>query len=124
MALIGQAEKQIDMAAFVLTDHVIIDALHKAAAGGVKVRIWRDESEAVRLGDVDVEAQLGAHPQGIELRSSEPGGELMHLKDYCIDYRLLRTGSANFSCSGGTRQDNDLVALRGARRRGCFRSGR
>jgi hypothetical protein len=29
------------------------------------------------------------------------------------DGRLLRTGSANFSWSGETRQDNDLVALRG-----------
>jgi phosphatidylserine/phosphatidylglycerophosphate/cardiolipin synthase-like enzyme len=36
----------------------------------------------------------------------------MHLKGYCVDHRLLRTGSANFSRSGGTRQDNDLVALR------------
>jgi phosphatidylserine/phosphatidylglycerophosphate/cardiolipin synthase-like enzyme len=36
----------------------------------------------------------------------------MHLKGYCIDGRLLRTGSANFSRSGETRQDNDLVALR------------
>jgi hypothetical protein len=38
----------------------------------------------------------------------------MHLKGYCIDHRLLRTGSANFSRSGETRHDNDLVALRGA----------
>jgi phosphatidylserine/phosphatidylglycerophosphate/cardiolipin synthase-like enzyme len=38
----------------------------------------------------------------------------MHLKGYCIDNRLLRTGSANFNCSGETRRDNDLVALRGA----------
>ena len=38
----------------------------------------------------------------------------MHLKGYCVDHRLLRTGSANFSRSGETRQDDDLVALRGA----------
>jgi phosphatidylserine/phosphatidylglycerophosphate/cardiolipin synthase-like enzyme len=38
----------------------------------------------------------------------------MHLKGYCVDHRLLRTGSANFSRSGETRQDNDLVVLRGA----------
>jgi phosphatidylserine/phosphatidylglycerophosphate/cardiolipin synthase-like enzyme len=36
----------------------------------------------------------------------------MHFKGYCIDNRLLRTGSANFSRSGETRHDNDLVALR------------
>jgi phosphatidylserine/phosphatidylglycerophosphate/cardiolipin synthase-like enzyme len=28
----------------------------------------------------------------------------MHLKGYCVDHRLLRTGSANFSRSGETRQ--------------------
>jgi phosphatidylserine/phosphatidylglycerophosphate/cardiolipin synthase-like enzyme len=37
----------------------------------------------------------------------------MHLKDYCVDHHLLRTGSANFSRSGETRQDNDLVVLPG-----------
>ena len=36
----------------------------------------------------------------------------MHLKGYCVDQRFLRTGSANFSRSGETRQDNDPVALR------------
>jgi phosphatidylserine/phosphatidylglycerophosphate/cardiolipin synthase-like enzyme len=51
-------------------------------------------------------------PQPTQLPA--PGGELMHLKGYCVDHRLLRTGSANFSRSGETRQDNDLVALRGA----------
>jgi hypothetical protein len=76
----------------------------------VKVRIWRDASEAARLSEFDVEAQLGGRVQGLELRSSAPGGELMHLKGYCIDHRLLRTDSAN---SGEIRQDNDLVALRG-----------
>ena len=51
--------------------------------------------------------------KSLEIRSNAPGGELMHLKGYCVDHRLLRTGSANFSRSGETRQDNDLVALRG-----------
>jgi phosphatidylserine/phosphatidylglycerophosphate/cardiolipin synthase-like enzyme len=69
---------------------------------------------AERVGDVDVGAQLGGRVQGLELRSSAPGGELMHLAGYCVDHRLSRTGSANFSRSGETRQDNDLVALRGA----------
>ena len=77
----------------------------------MKLQIWRDASEATRLSEYDVEAQLG-RVQGVEIRSSAPGRELMHLKGYCVDHRLLRTGSANFSRSGETRQDNDLVALR------------
>ena len=87
--------------------------MREAANRGVKVRIWRDAGEAVRLNEFDVEAQLAGRVQGIELRSNAPGAELMHLKGYCVDHRLLRTGSANFSRSGETRQDNDLVALRG-----------
>ena len=114
VALIREAAKQIDMAAYVLTDRAIIEALREAAVRGVKVRVWRDASEAARLSEFDVAAQLGGRVQGLELRSSAPGGELMHLKGYCVDHRLLRTGSANFSRSGETRQDNDLVALRGA----------
>jgi hypothetical protein len=60
---------------------------------------------AAKVGDFDVEAQFGGRVQGLEVRSNPPGGDLMHLKGYCVDHRLLRTGS---------RQDNDLVALRGA----------
>jgi phosphatidylserine/phosphatidylglycerophosphate/cardiolipin synthase-like enzyme len=110
VALIGEAAKQIDMAAYLLTDRAVIEALRQASARGVKVRIWRDASEAARLSEFDVEAPLGGRVQGIELRSNAPGAELMHLKGYCLDHRLLRTGSAN--CA--TRQDNNLVALRGA----------
>jgi phosphatidylserine/phosphatidylglycerophosphate/cardiolipin synthase-like enzyme len=114
VALIGEATKQIDVAAYVLTDSAVIEALRDAFRRGVKVRVWRDASEAARLSEFDIEAQLGGRVPGIELRSSAPGGELMHLKGYCVDHRLLRTGSANFSRSGETRQDNDLVALRGS----------
>jgi phosphatidylserine/phosphatidylglycerophosphate/cardiolipin synthase-like enzyme len=114
VGLIGEAAKQIDMAAYVLTDSAVIEALRAAAERGVTVRIWRDANMAAKVGDLDVEAQLGGRPQGLELRSKAPGGELMHLKGYCVDHRLLRTGSANFSRSGETRQDNDLVTLRGA----------
>jgi phosphatidylserine/phosphatidylglycerophosphate/cardiolipin synthase-like enzyme len=120
VALFREATKQIDMAAYVLTDSAVIEALREAAARGVKVRVWRDAGEAARLSEFDVEAQLGGRVQGLELRSSAPGGELMHLKGYCVDHRLLRTGSANFSRSGETRQDNDLVALRGSSARAGF----
>jgi phosphatidylserine/phosphatidylglycerophosphate/cardiolipin synthase-like enzyme len=70
--LIGEAEKQIDMAAYVLTDRAVVEALRQAAARGVKVRIWRDAGEAVRLNEFDVEAQLGGRVEGLGLRSSAP----------------------------------------------------
>jgi phosphatidylserine/phosphatidylglycerophosphate/cardiolipin synthase-like enzyme len=83
VALIGEARKQIDMAACVLTDRAVIRALREAAGRGVKVRIWRDANMAAKVGDYDVEAQLGGQVQGVEIRSNAPGGELMHLKDLC-----------------------------------------
>jgi phosphatidylserine/phosphatidylglycerophosphate/cardiolipin synthase-like enzyme len=43
VALIGEAQRQIEMAAYVLTDSALIEALRGAAARGVKVRIWRCE---------------------------------------------------------------------------------
>jgi phosphatidylserine/phosphatidylglycerophosphate/cardiolipin synthase-like enzyme len=93
----------------VLTDRAVVEALRAAAGRGVRVRIWRDASMAEKVGGFDVEAQLSGPVPGLEIRSSAPGGELMRLKGYCVDNRLLRTGSANFSRSGETRQDNDLV---------------
>jgi phosphatidylserine/phosphatidylglycerophosphate/cardiolipin synthase-like enzyme len=65
-----EAAKQIDMAAYLLTDSAVIQALREASARGVKVRIWRDASEAARLSEFDVEAQPGVRVQGLELRSS------------------------------------------------------
>jgi hypothetical protein len=76
--------------------------LHKSFASVFPRREGADLARRGRSGEVnefDVEAQLGGRPQGIELRSSVPGGELMHLKGYCVDHRLLRTGSAKFSRS-------------------------
>jgi hypothetical protein len=39
-------------------------------------------SDAARLNEFDVEAQLRGPVQGIELRSSAPRGELLHLNGY------------------------------------------
>jgi phosphatidylserine/phosphatidylglycerophosphate/cardiolipin synthase-like enzyme len=103
VALIREASKQIGMAAYVLTDRAVTEALRAAAEHSVKVRIWRDASEAARLSAFDVEAQLRGRVLGLEVRSNASGGELMRLKGDCADHRLLRTGSANFSRSVETR---------------------
>jgi len=66
---IREAAKQIDMAAYVLTDRAVVEALRAAAARGAKVRIWRDASMAEKVGDFDVEVQLGGRVQGLEIRS-------------------------------------------------------
>jgi hypothetical protein len=76
VALVGEAVKQIDMAAYVLTDRAVIEALRQAAVRGVKVRIWRDPGMAVRVGEADVQAQLAGRLQGIEIRPNPPDADL------------------------------------------------
>jgi hypothetical protein len=39
------------------------------------------------------------------------GGATMHLKAYDTDCEVLRMGAGNFSHSGETKQDNDMVVL-------------
>jgi phosphatidylserine/phosphatidylglycerophosphate/cardiolipin synthase-like enzyme len=53
VALLRAAERQIDMAAYVLTDRAVVEALREAAGRGVEVRVWRDANMAERVGDVD-----------------------------------------------------------------------
>lgn len=106
--LIAGAHRSIDLAGFVLTDRGVIDALGRAAARGVSVRVYLDSEENER--GARAIAALANAPHA-EVRRKAPSRDLMHLKSYQIDERLLRTGSANFSFSAGAYQDNDLIVL-------------
>jgi phosphatidylserine/phosphatidylglycerophosphate/cardiolipin synthase-like enzyme len=108
--LIDQATACIDMAAYVLTDWPVMQALSRAAQRGVKVRLYLDYG---RIGEREPTApflDLISNP-AIEIGLKRAGAPLMHLKTYQIDGRLLRTGAANFSASGLKRQDNDLIII-------------
>jgi phosphatidylserine/phosphatidylglycerophosphate/cardiolipin synthase-like enzyme len=100
VSLIENAQTSIDIAAYVLSDWAIIDALNDAAARGVKVRVILDPR-----GHSDV-----ARIVGLDIRQKRPG-TLQHLKAFDIDGQILRTGSENFSHSAPT-QDNDLIVIR------------
>lgn len=107
--LIDRARQEIDMAAYVLTDWAVIEALTRAADRGVRVRVYLDG------------AQLALHPStplselvetpGVDVRVKSENSALMHLKSFQEDGRILRSGAANFSASGEKRQDNDLVVI-------------
>ena len=105
VGLIESAERTIDMAAYVLTDRAILEALGDAADRGVAVRIYLDAGEYRAVGPTL--AGLAAQP-GVEARLKPPG-PLMHMKAYAIDRARLRTGSGNFTRVGLSRQDNDLL---------------
>ncbi|PNG27123.1 phospholipase D-like domain-containing protein [Methylocella silvestris] len=110
VSLIDQAEREIDMAAYVLTDWPVMQALSRAARRGVKIRIYLDYG---RIGQRDPSApfmDLLDNPD-IEIGLKRAGAPLMHLKSYQIDGAILRTGAANFSASGLKKQDNDLIIV-------------
>lgn len=113
VALIDAAGASIDMAAYVLTDWPVMDALSRAAARGVKIRLYLDSG---RIGEREPTAPFETllDNPAIEIGLKRAGAPLMHLKSYQIDGRLLRTGAANFSASGLKRQDNDLVIIENA----------
>jgi phosphatidylserine/phosphatidylglycerophosphate/cardiolipin synthase-like enzyme len=117
--LIDTAKREIDFAAYVLTDWPIMQALTRAADRGVKVRIYLDGSQLREREPTRVFQDLAQTP-GVEIRVKRENSAFMHLKCYEIDGHLLRTGSANFSASGEKRQDNDIV-LRDARAAAKFK---
>jgi phosphatidylserine/phosphatidylglycerophosphate/cardiolipin synthase-like enzyme len=103
-ALIGTAERSIDLASYSLTDRAVLDALNAAGArGGVRIVLDpRERQDFARLDDLS---------DNVRIKRGRP---FMHLKAYAIDGELLRTGSANFSASGEQAQDNDLAVIRDA----------
>ena len=111
--LLDEARDRIDIAAYVLTDKPVVEALAAAGRRGVRVRVWQDAEQAERTGEADIARRLGDDRPGLEIRYKPPG-QLMHLKGYCLDGVTFRSGSANFSRSGETMQDNDLIVLRSA----------
>jgi phosphatidylserine/phosphatidylglycerophosphate/cardiolipin synthase-like enzyme len=88
VALIDRAEHEIDMAAYVLTDWPILQALTRAADRGVKVRIYLDGTQRADREPAKVFQDLAETP-GVEIRTKRDHGAPMHLKSYEIDERLL-----------------------------------
>jgi len=99
------------MAAYVLSDGAVIDALRDAAERGVTIRIYLDKGQFAEHGPRqggEIEALL-SYPNVFARVKGR--GVLMHLKAFAVDGVMLRTGSGNFSRSGLSAQDNDVVLV-------------
>jgi phosphatidylserine/phosphatidylglycerophosphate/cardiolipin synthase-like enzyme len=115
--LVQSAHSNIDVAMYAFTDLKIETALINAAGRGVKIRIYSDalqysdeEARSLRTGLGSATDKL-SQVRGIYIKV-KGGTESMHLKAFCIDGTTLRTGSANWSVSGETKQDNDLYVIK------------
>ena len=99
------------MAAYVLSDRRIVEALETAAKRGVRVRLYLDPDQPGGRGAASARLSQLLRTGRAEARVKAGGQEFMHLKAYQVDGHYLRSGSANFSFSGETRQDNDIVVI-------------
>jgi phosphatidylserine/phosphatidylglycerophosphate/cardiolipin synthase-like enzyme len=110
-----QARETVDVAMFSFTDRRIAEVLKELAVGHVRIRIYRDQGQfreeqerASRFGGLSTSLLLRGSVN-IQIRVKQgPEGDLMHSKAFCLDHRLLRDGSANWSRSGEMTQDNQI----------------
>ena len=109
MAQLETATHTVDVAMYSFTDRYLAEELATLARRGVRIRVYRDREQFQQerqWGGITTTAILLA--AGVEVRV-KGAKDLMHLKSYVVDGRLLRTGSANWSPTGLKRQDNDVV---------------
>ncbi len=109
LAQLETAAHTVDVAMYSFTDRELAEELAALARKGVRIRVYRDReqfSQEMQWGGLTTTGILLA--AGIEVRV-KGARDLMHLKSYAIDGRLLRTGSANWSPTGLKRQDNDVL---------------
>ena len=108
-----RARHTIDIAMYAFTDRYLAEELVTIARRGVRIRIYRDrqqyeeEQRNARERNRPSTSEMLRGESNIQLRI-KAAHELMHLKAYLVDGRLLRDGSANWSSSGLKRQDNNL----------------
>ena len=109
--VIDNAERSIDMAAYVLSDASVIDARRDAADRGVTIRLYLDKGQYSQHGPRNGGPIEGLLTYPNVFARVKGRGVLMHLKAYAVDGARLRTGSGNFSHSGLAFQDNDLILV-------------
>src|SRR3954447_14678682 len=111
---LGEAQRRVDVAMYAFTDKYLADQLITLSRRGVTVRVYRDmdqykgeQRNADEHQDDSVTSLLHGE-KNIYIRVKSSGRrDLMHLKAYAIDGKLLRDGSANWSASGEKAQDNN-----------------
>lgn len=116
LGLLGTAQKSVELAAYNLSDHAIVQTLCRLSQSGVRLRLYFDGEQLANT----LRQALPSHPLYRLARSANVEFRMhgakaaMHLKAYVVDGQVLRTGSANFCASGLKRQANDLVVIRDA----------
>jgi len=109
-----KARQRIDVAMYSFTDRRLAEVINELATRLVEIRVYRDQEQfqdeeraAVRFGERSTTQLFRGRPT-IRVRVKQGSvRDLMHEKAFCVDGRMLREGSANWSRSGLLVQDND-----------------
>ncbi len=103
------ATRSVDVAMYSFTDRELAEELPALDRKGVRVRVYQDREQSQQEPQREILTTASIlSAAGIEVRV-KGARDLMHLKSYAIDGRLLRTGSANWSPTGLKRQDKDVL---------------
>ena len=112
VATIDNAGASIDMAAYVLSDASVIEALRDAADRGVTIRLYLDKGQVLAARPPQWRPDRATSRLSQRFRAHQGARRADgHLKAYAVDGKRLRTGSGNFSRSGLSAQDNDLILV-------------
>jgi len=103
---INQAQTKINMRTFFLTDQTIADALEDAKDRGVTVRIILDAESA--QNEYSLHQDLRNY--GISLKVENWGGT-EHIKAFSVDNYIVVLGSQNFTSSGNTSSDENVLYI-------------
>jgi phosphatidylserine/phosphatidylglycerophosphate/cardiolipin synthase-like enzyme len=104
--MLESANQSINLPMFYFTHNDVLEALRKAQARGVKIRVILDASAAENNYVLDEELRAAGIPTKIE----NWGGK-MHMKVAVIDNKHIITGSMNFTKAGNSRNDENTVIL-------------
>ena len=107
LPLINGAEKYIYIPTFLLTNKKTAEALIKAKARGVDVKIIIDALNASVQHTKHKELRAG----GVLVKTENYAGK-MHSKSMIIDDKYTLIGSMNFSYSGENKNDENLIVIK------------
>jgi len=107
LQLLSEAKETLHIALFTFTHRKILDALLEAKQRGVTVKIGLDSSSAIGSGSktVDLLRKNGIFPR------IGKGGKLLHHKWCLIDKKTLILGSANWTKSAFTINEDCLLIV-------------
>jgi phosphatidylserine/phosphatidylglycerophosphate/cardiolipin synthase-like enzyme len=114
-SLIAAAQQAMDVCVFTITDDRIAEAILKAHARKVKVRVLSDNEKSEDLGSDIPRFSKAGIPVVVDRTPSH-----MHHKFAVFDKRLLLTGSYNWTRSAADENEENLIVTNDLKLVGAF----